>query len=78
MKEALLGLNKTLKHLDGHLFEINKNSITQPGDVETYYEKGMPMKDDPSKFGKLFVHFKVEFPDALSEQQSELFKQFFK
>ena len=54
--------------MDGHVFEINKKTVTQPGDVEVYDDEGMPYKDDPSRFGRLYVYFKVEFPTHLSAE----------
>ena len=33
LKEALLGFDKEIPHLDDHIVTVKKNGVTQPGDV---------------------------------------------
>ena len=44
LKEALLGFEKTLKHLDGHEVHIDRrDKVTKPGLMERFKGEGMPV-----------------------------------
>jgi DnaJ-related protein SCJ1 len=64
--------------LDDHVVTIEKNRVTQPGEVEVIKGEGMPFHNDPSTFGDLFVEYRVEIPENFSEEQKELWQLFFK
>jgi len=68
LKQALLGFSKTLIHLNKEEILIEKNEVTQPGDVIKVKDKGMPLYAN-SGYGDLYVTVNVEFPDNLTEQQ---------
>ena len=75
LKEALLGFNTHIKHLDGHNVTIDRTSITTPhGYVEKISGEGMPVKDAMASatFGDLYVEFRVAFPENLSKEQQKL------
>lgn len=78
LKEALLGFNKSIEHLDGHSVRLNRLGTTNPGDVEKIIGEGMPQHQFSSEHGDLYVKYEVEFPEELDEEQRELFKQVFK
>lgn len=67
--EALLGFERTIRHLDGHTVEFNTRSVTRPGQVVRIKDEGMPIKDVPSQAGNLYVTLSVSFPQALTEAQ---------
>lgn len=64
LKQALLGFDITIKHLDGHEVEIKKSlgSVTQPGEVMRIRDEGMPKYGMASEKGDLLVTFKVRNP----------------
>ena len=77
LKQALLGFNKEIMHLDGHKVYLKKTKITRPGEVEKIKGEGMPLYDYPSEYGELIVTYTVEFPKELSQEQKDIFKKVF-
>ena len=80
LKEALLGLNKTLTHLDGRKVEIKSEpkEIIQPFSVKVIKGEGMPLKNNPTKKGNLHVKFIVSVPSKLSQEQKEIAQELLK
>jgi DnaJ homolog subfamily B member 11 len=70
LKEALLGFEKEIKHLDGHTVTVKKNSVAQPGDVIKVRGEGMPVHQS-SERGDLYVKLNIVFPNQLTEKQKE-------
>ncbi len=70
MKEALLGFEREIKHLDDHIVQIKKDGVVQPGDVIKLRGEGMPVHQS-SERGDLFVKIEIEFPYQLTEKQIE-------
>jgi DnaJ family protein B protein 11 len=70
LKEALLGFEKELKHLDDHIVPIIKEGVSQPGDIIKIRGEGMPIHQS-SERGDLFVKIEIVFPTELSEKQKE-------
>jgi DnaJ-class molecular chaperone len=64
--EALTGFKKVFKHLDGREVVIT----SKPGEVVKHEEikiipgEGMPQYRDPYSKGRLFIIFKVKFPES--------------
>jgi DnaJ-related protein SCJ1 len=49
LKQALLGFEKELTHLDGRKVKLNrKGKITKPGEVEKIRGEGMPVYEASS------------------------------
>lgn len=69
MKEALLGFNKTITHLDGEIINVTRDEVTQPGFIIKISNKGMPIHERSGEFGNLFVKINVNFPVSLTEVQ---------
>ncbi|TPX67234.1 hypothetical protein SpCBS45565_g03941 [Spizellomyces sp. 'palustris'] len=69
LKEALLGFEKKLKHLDGNEITIRREGITQPEFVQTINGQGMPTHEFPSERGFLYVEYGVVFPEKLTDAQ---------
>lgn len=69
LREALLGWTQTIRHMDGHIVELDTSSITKPFQVIKVVGEGMPLRDDPATFGDLYVKVKVEFPKKLTSDQ---------
>jgi len=78
LKEALLGFERTVKHLDAHEVKIKRDRVTRPGLEISLPGEGMPNHNDPTQFGSLYVTFTVIFPEALTEKQKEGFAELLK
>lgn len=66
--QALVGFEKSLKHLDEHLVEIGTKGITKPKEVRKFKGEGMPLHFSTKK-GDLYVTYEVLFPTSLTEDQ---------
>ncbi|CAE7452270.1 ERDJ3B [Symbiodinium natans] len=77
LREALLGWTKTIRHMDGHTVEIGTDSVTKPFQVIKVRGEGMPLRDDPSSFGDLYVKVEVMFPRALTGTQQDQISSIF-
>ncbi|KAF9514924.1 hypothetical protein BS47DRAFT_1376395 [Hydnum rufescens UP504] len=64
--EALLGFDRNLTHLDGHIVELRRTSVTQPGFVQTIKGEGMPVFEQDGKFGDLYVEYNVILPSTIT------------
>jgi len=73
--EALVGFNKKIKHLDGHIVDVVRAEVTKPGQVITIQGEGMPQHNFPSNTGDLLIEITVKFPTSLTEEQKEGFKK---
>ncbi|GER44345.1 chaperone protein dnaJ [Striga asiatica] len=72
--QALVGFEKTIKHLDEHLVDISFKGITKPKEVRKYKGEGMPLHFNNKK-GNLYVTFEVLFPTLLTEDQKTKIKE---
>jgi len=66
LREALLGFQQSIRHLDGHVIEISTDSVTRPFQVIKVQGEGMPLRDDPASFGDLYVKVEVLLPKELT------------
>lgn len=71
--QALVGFEKTIKHLDEHLVDISTKGITKPKEVKKFKGQGMPLHFSTKK-GVLYVAFEVLFPTSLTEDQKTKIK----
>ncbi|CAI9767850.1 unnamed protein product [Fraxinus pennsylvanica] len=71
--QALVGFEKTIKHLDDHLVDISLKGITKPKEVRKFKGEGMPLHFSNKK-GDLYVKFEVLFPTSLTEDQKTKIK----
>ena len=79
LREALLGFETTIKHLDGHEVKIKKDGskVTQPGETHRIKGEGMPKYGTPSDYGDLIIKYKVKNPEKLDDGQKAMLKKFF-
>merc|ERR1712007_232059 len=65
--EALLGLEREIVHLDGHVvqFRVPRGSVVRPGSVLSIEGEGMPLREVPSSAGRLLVLFEINFPRVI-------------
>ncbi|XP_021904545.1 dnaJ protein ERDJ3B [Carica papaya] len=71
--QALVGFEKTIKHLDDHLVDISSKGITKPKEVRKFKGEGMPLHFSTKK-GDLYVTYEVLFPTSLTEEQKSKIK----
>jgi len=78
--EALTGCSLYIEHLDGPL-QVNITDIIKPNQMFQVFGKGMPIKmddksltdaDETIDYGNLVIDLIIDFPESLSEKQSEL------
>ncbi|KAG8213021.1 hypothetical protein J3R82DRAFT_11413 [Butyriboletus roseoflavus] len=62
--EALLGFTRNITHLDGHVVEIDRTGVTQPGYVQMLEEEGMPLFEQYGH-GNLYIEYNVVLPVEL-------------
>ena len=76
LKDALLGFDKYITHLDGHQVRVKKDGISQQGDVIKIKGEGMPVHNKGDT-GDLFISLKIKFPQDLTDEQRAKLKTFF-
>lgn len=64
LKQALLGFELKIAHLDGHEAVVKNTGITRPFQVMTVKGEGMPHHDVPSLKGDLHVKIHIEMPNT--------------
>lgn len=77
LKEALLGFERTIPHLDDHTVVLSRDSPTVPSTVHRITGEGMPLHNTPSEKGDMFVKLEVDFPATLSAAQKEAVAEIF-
>ena len=77
LKEALLGYNKKITHLDRREFYIESDKPTQPFSIRKIDGEGMPQHKFPSSKGDLYIKFNVRLPDRLNEVEKSLVREMF-
>ncbi|KAF3321257.1 dnaJ protein [Carex littledalei] len=66
LTEALCGFQFALTHLDGRqlLIRSNPGEVIKPDQYKAINDEGMPHHVRPFMKGRLYIQFKVEFPDS--------------
>ena len=77
LKEALMGYEKNIKHLDKREFSVKDNKPTQPFHIRSIRDEGMPTHRYPSSKGDLHLTFKVRLPEKLTEEEKLLINELF-
>lgn len=72
--DALTGFSIVLPHLDGELFTVNVDTVTDCDHVMRVPGKGMPRRNGHG-FGDLYITFEVDFPDTLTVSQKQAIRQ---
>jgi DnaJ-class molecular chaperone len=74
LKDALCGFSFELKYVNGKVYTLNNNSgsIIPPEYVKTIPNMGLTREGHT---GNLLIHFQVQFPEKLTEEQIKLLKE---
>ena len=69
LREALLGYQRRIEHLDGHAVPVSSNdgAITTPMSVKSVRGEGMPKHEVPSEYGDLHITHRVVYPSSLDD-----------
>ena len=71
---AVLGGEKEVNTLAGRL-KVKVPEATKEGSVLKLKGKGMPMYNDPAKYGDLLLELHLQLPEKLTEEQKALFRK---
>jgi DnaJ-class molecular chaperone len=78
LKEALVGFDKTVTHLDGHEVEVSSHGrVTKPFKIMHLKDEGMPHHGFPSQKGTMHVKIIVQFPPKLNDIQKQFVEEHF-
>lgn len=77
LKEALLGFERTITHLDGHTVELKVDGPIAVGATIEIDGEGMPHPKDPTERGPLVIKLEHEMPKTLSEKQQVAIRELF-
>ena len=74
LKDALCGFSFELKYINGKVYTLNNNSgsIIPSGYIKTIQNMGLTREGHT---GNLLIHFQVEFPEKLSDEQIKSLKE---
>jgi len=74
LKDALCGFSFELKYINGKVYTLNNNSgsIIPSEYIKTIPNMGLTREGHT---GNLLIHFQVEFPEKLTEEQIKLLKE---
>ena len=74
LKDALCGFSFELKYINGKVYTLNNNSgsIIPPEYIKVIPNMGLTRQDHT---GNLLIHFRIDFPEKLSEEQIKSLKE---
>jgi DnaJ-class molecular chaperone len=70
--EALTGFTVEVRMLDDRVLSIPITDVISPESTKTVAGEGMPRAKDPTQRGNLVIHFKVIFPESITDDQKTL------
>ena len=73
--QALTGGSISIPTLDGRTLQIYITDIVFPGYEKRVVGEGMPLVDEPNKFGDLIIQFQIQFPLKLTPRQKQLMRE---
>lgn len=63
VREALLGFERTLTHLDGRKITFTVDGVTKPFGMVRIAGEGFPHRGDPTQRGDLYIKFRFAMPE---------------
>ncbi|XP_012869417.1 PREDICTED: dnaJ homolog subfamily B member 13 [Dipodomys ordii] len=73
--KALTCCTVEVKTLDDRLLNIPINDIIHPKYFKKVPDEGMPLPEDPTKKGDLYIFFDIQFPTRLTPQKKQMLRQ---
>ena len=71
LRDALLGFERTIRHLDGHPVSVAHGGVATHGQVIVLRGEGMPVHGVPSEFGQLRVKLSIEMPKRVTAEERD-------
>ena len=77
LKDALCGTRFAIKHLDDRsiIVKTQPGQVIKPNSIKFIAGEGMPRWRRPFEKGRLFILFRVKFPDSLDTQTCKVLSQ---
>eukprot|EP01047_Picozoa_sp_COSAG01_P001794 COSAG01_NODE_43_length_32320_cov_622.744763_11_plen_512_part_00 len=73
LREALLGFEHQIRHMDGHVLSFGSRGVTQPYQLRRIQGEGMPIRNSGGSFGDLIVEHRVAYPKRkISSEHKEV------
>jgi DnaJ-related protein SCJ1 len=69
LTEALVGIDRAVRQLDGRIVPIRTTAVTEPQQTIRIAGEGMPVFDESGTAGDMVVHVWVQFPKTISKEQ---------
>ena len=76
LKESLIGFTKDIIQLDSRVIIITSESIIKPNMIKCIEDEGLPLLEK-NNVGKLYIKFKIIYPDLMTEKQIKCIKENF-
>ena len=77
LKDAILGFDRKLRHLDGHEVDIVGDYNVQDGEEIRIANEGMPIRGEFDKFGDMVAKLNIKFPKSYSSDMLEDLRNIF-
>jgi len=77
LREALCGTQFAIKHLDERtiIVKSKEGEVIKPNSLKQIAGEGMPRYKRPFEKGRLFILFRVTFPDTLNDEKVKQLKK---
>ena len=76
LKEAILGFERSIPHLDGHNVHIEESEDIQDGKVIEIENEGMPIRGEMDKYGSLLATINIKHKRFSLEEIGKIRKIF--
>jgi DnaJ family protein A protein 2 len=77
LKDALCGTKFVINHLDQRaiIVKIDQGQVIKPNSLKMLAGEGMPIWKRPFEKGRLFILFKIDFPETIDAKSIQLLSQ---
>lgn len=74
--DSIIGTNISFNHINGEKILFKEDNMIKENAYTIVKNKGMPISNQPGKFGNLYVVYSIEYPDKkLSYSEKEVLKR---
>jgi DnaJ-class molecular chaperone len=74
--DSIVGTYITFNHINGEKIVYNEENMIKENSYTIIKNKGMPISNQPGKFGNLYIVYSIEYPDKkLSYSEKEVLKR---